>query len=87
MACKVIRDDHGTLYRIPSSKFVQTPGGQKLPGFPCIDVWWDREAKPRLNDETLIIRQDNEKGADVITCTLAQAYDLLHAVATAIMRP
>lgn len=88
MACRAIRDDHGTLYQVPASLRVKTPGGQWLPGTPRVEVWWDREVKPRLNDETLMIRQENnDKGADVISLTLGQVYDLIHALGWAVMKP
>lgn len=86
MAARAIRDEHGTLYRIPAQTKVKTPGGQWLPGSPSVDLWWDRDVGPRRNDEQLLIRQTNGDKADVITLTLAQAYDLLHALGCAIMR-
>jgi hypothetical protein len=50
-------------------------------------VWWDRDVGPRKNDETLIIRQDSGEKADVIMLTLAQVYDLIHALGLAVVRP
>lgn len=86
MPCRVIRDEHGNLYRIPAQTKVKTPGGQWLPGAPSVDVWWDRDVGPRRNNEHLLIRQENGGNrADVITLTLAQAYDLMHALGCAIM--
>lgn len=88
MACRVIRDTHGTLYRIPKATTVQTPGHQLLPGSPHVDVWWDRDMGPKRNDEQLLIRQENEASrADVITLTLGQVYDMIHALGWAVMRP
>ena len=84
MACRVIRDEHGALYIVPA---YEPPKNQKLPPKeprPRIDVWWDRDAIKR-DDELLMIRQENAVDkADVVTLTLGQAYDLLHAVACAI---
>lgn len=84
MACQVVRDEHGALYRVPPYSPPQT---QKLPpkhGVPHIDVWWDRDAVHK-DDELLMLRQENtDQHADVITLTLGQAFDLLHAVACCI---
>jgi hypothetical protein len=87
VACRVIRDTHGTLYRIPEAVHVKTPGKQMLPGCASVDVWWDRDIGPKRNDETLLIRQDNAGKPDVIELTLGQVYDLIHALGWAVMRP
>lgn len=84
MGCQVIRDEYGALYRVPA---YLPPDNQKLPPkdkLPQIDVWWDRDAV-KHDDELLMIRQENEPTrADVITLSLGQAYDLLHAIACCI---
>lgn len=86
MTCKVVRDEHGTSYEIPKAKDVQTPGGKRYPGSASVLVWWDRDIKNKA-DETLYIRQDNSaEKADVITLTLGQVYDLMHACGLAIVR-
>jgi hypothetical protein len=87
MACKVIRDTFGTLYRIPEARTVKTPGGRHRDGYPSVDVWWDRDMKDK-GDEQLLIRQENdEKRSDVISLTLGQVYDLIHALGWAVMKP
>jgi hypothetical protein len=82
MPCTVSRDEHGALYRVPAF----TPDKKyaaKLDASPHIDVWWDRGA--RKDDEVLMIRQENTRThADVVSLTLGQAFDLLHALASAI---
>mgnify|MGYP000175519507 CR=1 FL=1 len=86
VACKAIRDTHGTLWRVPAANTVKIKG-KLIDGAPQIDVWWDRDVAFKDN-EHLIIRQENATDrADVLTLTLAQAYDLLHAIATAIKTP
>lgn len=86
VACKAIKDTHGTLWRVEAAKAV-TIKGRTLEGAPRIDVWWDREHTHKA-DEHLIIRQvSSETQADVIQLTLAQAYDLLHALTAAIKTP
>jgi hypothetical protein len=83
VACKAIRDENGTLYRVPA--FAPEPKNRsRLTARPNVDVWWDRDAKVK-SDEDLIIRQDNGDKADVIIITQGQGYDLLHALASAIM--
>jgi hypothetical protein len=87
VACRAIRDEHGTTYIVPCAKVLKTPGGQVLPGIPEAQVWWARRFKDRA-DETLLIRQENNpQGADVIELTLGQVYDLIHALGHAVMRP
>lgn len=87
MAVRAIKDTYGTSYAIPKAKDGVTPGGKSFQGTPEISVWWDRD-HTRKADETLILRQENSADrSDVITLTLAQAYDLLHAVGLAVMRP
>lgn len=83
MPCKVIRDEHGALYRVPAFTPDKTNVIALTPR-PNVDVWWDRDPTHK-SDEDLIIRQDNGEKADVITLTLGQAYDLLHAIGCAIM--
>lgn len=87
MACKVFRDTHGSLWRVPAQPDVTTKGGKKYEGCPQIDIWWDRGTDKA--DENLIIRQENEDGekADVLQLTLSQAYDLIHALGWAIKTP
>jgi hypothetical protein len=84
MACQVHRDDKGALYRVPA---YEPPKTQKLPPkhkVPHIDVWWDRDAVKR-DDELLMLRQENgTEQADVITLSLGQAFDMLHAISEAI---
>jgi hypothetical protein len=82
LPCKVIRDEHGALYRVPA--FTPKPENlTKLEPRPNVDVWWDRGTKK--SDEDLYIRQDNGAKADVIVLTLGQAYDLIHALGSCIM--
>lgn len=86
MACRVVKDDGGEFFVIPTAKDVVTPGGKRLPGSPQLMAWWDRDLKNR-SDENLLIRQENDtKKADVLSLTLAQAYDLHHALGCLIMR-
>jgi hypothetical protein len=87
MACQIIRDTFGTLYRVPAAPHVKTPVGQRIDGSPSVDVWWDRDLTQK-NDETLMIRQENmENRADVVSLTLGQVYDMIHALGWAVMRP
>jgi hypothetical protein len=83
MACRVVRDDNGSLYQVPAAPTMKNAGGKWRPGFPRVDVWWDRAR----DGETLIIRQENEGKADVVSLTLGQVYDLIHALGWAIKRP
>jgi hypothetical protein len=85
---KEIRDTYGTLWRIPEARPVTTPGGKSYEGCASVDVWWDRDATNKSN-ENLIIRQETEGNveADVIQITMAQGYDLLHALSCALMKP
>jgi hypothetical protein len=86
MACRASRDEHGTTYFVPEDKTARTPGGHVLPGVSALQVWWGRRFRDR-RDETLLIRQENSpQRADVIELTLGQAYDLIHALCTAVMR-
>jgi hypothetical protein len=87
MACKVIKDTFGTLYRIPEAKTVKTPGNKQLAGFPSVDVWWDRDMKDRADEQLLIRQENNDQRSDVISLTLAQVYDLIHALGWAVMKP
>lgn len=89
-AVKIERDEYGALYRVQAftpdiaSLDVRKNPGRRLTAIPHIDVWWDRDAIKR-DDELLLLRQVNgDKRADVITLTMGQAYDLLHAVGSAI---
>lgn len=85
MACKATRDKNGTQFLIPESKPGKTAGGHVFPGSAELQVWWARRFKDR-NNETLMIRQENSnKKVDLIELTLAQAYDLHHALGCAIM--
>jgi hypothetical protein len=85
MPCKVSRDENGVTFHIPADKTVRDPGGRVLPGAPSLEVWWARQFKQR-RDETLLIKQQNdEKRGDVLELTLAQAFDLHHALGCAIM--
>lgn len=87
MAAKVIRDENGTLHRVPRAPPYTTPRGLKLDGTPSVDVWWDREPMHKA-DEQLIIRQENGGDrADVIVISQGQAHDLLQAVAMALNKP
>ncbi len=86
VACKAIKDTHGTLWRVDAAKPV-TVKGKTLEGAPRIDVWWDREPQNKADEHLIIRQQSSETQADVIQMTLAQAYDLLHAIATAIKTP
>lgn len=84
MPCRVYRDEHGALYRVPAFTPQLRENFKALPPRPAVDVWWDRDAtKKSLED--LIISQDNGDKADVITITHGQAYDLIHALGWAIM--
>lgn len=86
MACRVIRDKHGTTFIVPEDKSVKTVGGHQLPGSHELQVWWARTFKDR-RDETLLIRQQsNSDKADVIELTLGQVYDLIHALSHAVLR-
>jgi hypothetical protein len=83
MPCTKQSDEHSTLYHVPA--FVpQIKNLKHMVPRPPIEVWWDRDAK-RKDDEDLLIRQDNGDKADVITLTLGQAYDLIHALGSLIM--
>lgn len=87
MVCKAHKDAHGTTFTIPESKAGKTPGGRVLPGSAELNVWWAQDFKGRLN-ETLIIKQENRPDvSDVLELTLAQAYDLHHALGVAILAP
>lgn len=86
MACQVSRDDNGTTYHVPESKPVVSPGGHTFPGSDAVDIWWGRRFK-EAQDETLLLRQENGKTVDVITLTLGQVYDVIHALGWAVMRP
>ncbi|UGA46820.1 hypothetical protein HU230_0012555 [Bradyrhizobium quebecense] len=87
MACKAHKDQHGTTFIIPEAKPGKTPGGRVLPGSAEVVAWWAQDFKGRLN-ETLIIKQENSPDkSDVIELTLAQAYDLHHALGCAILAP
>lgn len=85
MACRASRDAHGTQFIIPESKPGKTAGGQPFPGSAELAVWWARRFRNR-RDETLLIRQENKHNkVDLIELTLAQAYDLHHAIGCAIL--
>jgi hypothetical protein len=87
VACRVIRDTYGTLYQIPSAKTVKTPDRRLRDGSPHVDVWWDRDHTDKAH-ETLMIRQENmENRADVVSLTLGQVYDMIHALGWAVMKP
>lgn len=85
MPCQATRDANGWHYFVPPTETVRTPGGKRLPGFEAVDVWWSRGKG--TGDERLIIRQPNEDKADVIELSLAQVYDLIHALGCAVLRP
>lgn len=78
MSCKVIRDEHGALYRVPAFAPALRSNLRVLPPRPHVDLWWDRDAKHKSNED-LYIRQDNGTRADVIVITQGQLYDLIHA--------
>jgi hypothetical protein len=87
VACRVIKDTYGTLYQIPSAKSVKTPDRKLLDGSSHVDIWWDRDHTDKAT-ETLMIRQENEQSrADVISLTLGQVYDMIHALGWAVMKP
>jgi hypothetical protein len=83
MACKKISDKFGSLFRVPEFK-PKDPSNKSLPARAGVDVWWDRDAVHKA-DEDIILRQENGKTADTIIINLGQAYDLLHALASLIM--
>ena len=86
MACRASKDENGTTFHIPEDSASRTAGGQVLPALPGVEVWWARRFK-NLREETLMIRQEtpgNDR-ADVIELTLGQVYDLIHALANAVM--
>jgi hypothetical protein len=84
MTCKATRDPHGTTFTIPEDKAVFTANGKRIKPSPEVTVWWNRDRR----DETLIIRQEfpERDTADVLELTLAQVYDLHHALGCAILR-
>ena len=86
--CAIKKDNDGFHYTVAQS---QTHRGTSS---PSIDVWWNRQERIRIGgrttqDEMLIIRQqdDNQDSADVIICTLGQAYDLIDALWRAVENP
>ena len=86
MACRASRDANGTTFFVPEDKTGKTPGGHRTLGSAELQVWWGRRFKDR-RDETLLIRQENNtQRADVIELTLGQVYDLIHALANAVVR-
>jgi hypothetical protein len=78
LACKVTRDEHGALYRVPA--FTPKERNSKLEARPYVDLWWDRDAKDKANED-IVIRQENGDRADTIIINFGQLYDLLHAAA------
>lgn len=86
MPCQKVSDEHGTLYRVPAYAPKEPVKGMSLTPRSHVDVWWDREAHPKRYDEEIIIRQENGTDrADVITITLGQVYDLIHALGALVM--
>lgn len=79
-------DKLGTHYVIDADGTKVTPGGQKRPGCPLVELWWSRDGKAA--DETIIIRQEwpGRDTAEVIEITQGQLYDLLKAGADAMER-
>lgn len=84
MPCSSSTDSHGTSYLIAAAPNVKDIRGRMLAGFPAIDLWWSRGSK--VTEETIVIRQEypDRATADVIECTLGQAYDLIDALTRAI---
>lgn len=80
---KVIKDTYGSLWRIAAAPPAVGPKGFKFDGTARVDVWWDRDIRKK-HDENLIIRQDAEDKADVITLTLGQVYALIGALNKAV---
>jgi hypothetical protein len=82
--CKVERDRYGTTYTVPATETIKTPGGIVLPGNPKIDVFWERQFSKKA-DETLMVRQENQKHVDLIQATLPQLYALIEALNAAVV--
>lgn len=89
MTVRIIRDENGTLHRVPLTQPFKTSRGRQLDGSPHIDVWWDRDPVHKY-DEMLLIRQESFRlgdPANVVMCSLAQAMDLMKALALATSKP
>jgi hypothetical protein len=84
VTCKKSSDEYGTHYVVPAFVPTERKNLKHMVPRPQIDLWWDRDAK-RKDDEEIILRQENGKHVDLITMTLGQAYDTLHAIACLIM--